>query len=134
MQREYHTRNKDLIMAFLRAHPDTRFCASDLHRAMSASGQSVNLTTVYRNLERLTENGTLLKFKSSRDDACVYQYSGEHSRCDEHLHIQCGRCGKMLHLEGPEMERFSEAVLQNFGFSLRCGESLLSGLCEKCRT
>ena len=133
MQREYRTRCRDYITAYLRAHPDTRFRAADLYDSMRADGQAFNLTTVYRNLDRLTENGVLLRFKSSVEDACVYQYCGEHHRCEEHLHIQCGRCGKMIHLDGPLMDQFSDAVQRQFGFSLQCGGSMLLGYCADCQ-
>lgn len=131
MQREYRTRCRECIMDYLLTHSETPFSAAALYENLSAQGYRFNLTTIYRNLERLTENGTLLRFRSG--DSWVYQYSGPHGRCQEHLHIQCGKCGKMVHLEGPAMEHFSEALKQEFGFSLECGESTLHGLCRDCQ-
>ena len=134
MQREYKTRCRDYIMDYLRTHPDTFFRAGDLYKTMREDGQVFNLATIYRNLDRLTENGVLLRFKSGIEDACVYQYSGEHHHCEEHLHIQCGRCGKLIHLDGPVMDQFSDAVQQQFGFSLKCDGSMLLGYCAECQT
>ena len=133
MQREYRTKCRDYIMEYLRANPENRFRASDLYKAMCADGHHINLTTVYRNLERLSAHGTLLRFKSSMEGACLYQYSGENHHCESHLHNQCGKCGKMVHLDGPAMTQFSDAIQQQFGFSLQCGGSLLLGYCSECQ-
>lgn len=131
MQKEYRTRCRESIMGYLQTHPDHRFSAAQLHKALQMEGCRFNLTTIYRNLERLTEQRTLLRFRNGRED--VFQYSGQEHRCQEHLHIQCGKCGRMVHLEGPAMQQFSAAVAQECGFSLACGESILYGLCQDCR-
>lgn len=131
MHKQYRTRCKLSILGSLQSHPDERFSAAQLCELLQQEGHGFNLTTIYRNLERMTEDGTLLRFRNGRED--VYQYGGQENRCQEHLHIQCGKCGRMVHLEGPAMERFSQAVEEDFGFSLSCGESALYGLCEDCR-
>ena len=51
MKKEYRTKYKEDIMEYLRLNRETRFCASDVFDYMIGKGMSINLTTVYRNLD-----------------------------------------------------------------------------------
>lgn len=133
MHREYHTRCKDQIMCFLQEKKDRRFSAAELYQALQKQRRNVNLTTVYRNLEKLTDQGIVLKFKDNREDCYMYQYVGEHTDCKEHLHLQCKSCGKVLHMSKECMEQLASCIAGMNGFQILCEESVLIGECEDCR-
>ena len=120
-------------MNYLETHCDSRISAQDLYDAMQAQNYKVNLATIYRQLERLSDDGTVLKVKSSADDRHYYQYTGEHDNCSSHLHMQCSCCGKIIHLECHFMDSISEHLLSHHGFQLNCADSLLMGLCRECQ-
>lgn len=133
MKKEYRTKYKDDIMEYLRQNRDMRFCASDVFDYMNGKGVTINLTTVYRNLDKMTENGILLKSKNPADESCFYQYTEPDSHCKEHLHIQCKKCGKIIHLEGSFMKDFSDYVQAAHGFILDYRDSMIIGICEACK-
>ncbi|MBO6047407.1 MAG: transcriptional repressor [Erysipelotrichaceae bacterium] len=133
MKKNYRTKNKDFIMNYLESHSDSRVSAQDLYDAMTAQNFKVNLATVYRQLERLSDDGTVLKIKSSADDRHYYQFTGEHDDCSHHLHMQCSCCGKIIHLECHFMDSISDHLLTHHGFKLNCADSLLMGLCAHCQ-
>ncbi len=132
IKKEYRTRNKDRIMDYLMRHKEKRFHAGDVYEEMCKQGMSMNLTTVYRNLEKLTQNGTLIKYKTSDEESALYQYS-ESEQCKEHLHLQCRRCKQIYHLDCGFMDQISEHLMMDHHFLLECDGSLLIGLCENCR-
>ena len=133
MPKEYRTSFKACLMEYLKAHKEQGICASEIYEAMRTQQIAVNLTTVYRNLEKLTASGALIKYKTAGEDSCVYQYVEPDADCCHHLHMQCSRCGKIIHLECPFMEEIRAHLLKQHGFALECKTSVLTGLCEDCR-
>ena len=53
--------------------------------------------------------------------------------CEEHLHLQCVKCGKIIHLECEFMDEISEHILKDHGFELQCKNSILYGMCSACQ-
>lgn len=133
MPKEYKTKFKDSIMSYLQENQEQGITANDIYVHMQEKGEQVNLTTVYRNLEKLAERGLLMKYKTAGQGCCQYQYAGLHARCQEHIHMQCRSCGKILHLGCSFMEEISAHLLEHHQFLLECNGSLLTGLCEECR-
>lgn len=133
MAKIYSTRAKAIIMDFLEEHKDARFSANDVYADLIRRGEDMNLATVYRNLEKLTEDGSLIKAKSVEANASFYQFAGEDHSCKNHLHLQCKNCGKIIHLECGFMEEISGHLLSHHGFSVDCEGSVIMGLCENCR-
>lgn len=134
MKKTYHSKNKDLILAFASEHKERRFSAQELHQFLEESGSQVNLTTVYRNLDKMIENKILMKFKTAEDECSLYQYVEPHGNCHEHLHMQCRSCGKIIHLECHLMEEITSHLREHHGFSLECTGSVLIGICDECKT
>ena len=59
MKKSYHTKNKDLIMDYLDLHKEERISASSIYEAIKEKNASINLATVYRNLDKLHNEGNL---------------------------------------------------------------------------
>ena len=95
MQKSYNTKSKDLIMKFVEKHSDKAFTAADIIRFLDEQNFSVNTTTVYRNIEKLTKTGTLIKRKSTGNESCEYQLATVDT-CQEHIHMQCTSCSKFF--------------------------------------
>lgn len=132
MQKNYRTKNKDAIMAYLERHREHSFTAYDIHEYMRGMGLQVSLTTIYRNLDKLTDSGELMRYKTAEDEFCRYQCAKPHARCHEHIHMQCRACGKVLHMECHFMEELTEHLYEHHKFSLECAGSVLMGLCSQC--
>lgn len=132
MQKNYRTKNKDAITTYLELHKEHSFSASDVYEYMQQRGLQVNLTTIYRNLDHLTEKGEIMKYKTAEDESCRYQCAKPHARCYEHIHMQCRECGKILHMECHFMEEITKHLYDHHKFSLECSGSVLMGVCEVC--
>lgn len=133
MQGSYRTKSKEYIMEFFQVHSEQIVSAADIYNYLEAHGKQVNLATIYRNLDKMTEEGVILKYKTAKDEHAVYQFTGEHESCHEHLHLQCVKCGKVIHLECCFMKDITEHLLEHHGFVLECNNSVLYGLCRECR-
>ena len=132
-KKQYRTKCKDLIIAYIESHSNERFSAADIADYISENGISTNITTIYRNLDKLTAEGKLIKTKNPGNDCCFYQYAGEDKRCDGHLHMQCKVCGKVIHLNDKYMAEVYHYLKNETGFKLDFRTSILVGICKNCR-
>lgn len=127
MQKTYRTRCKDSIMAYLENNQEKSFSAYDVHEYLERQNIQVNLTTIYRNLDKLMDGGILMKHKTAGDECCKYQYVKPHGNCQEHIHMKCRKCGRIYHLECSFMEEISLHLKQDHNFTLECAGFYLSG-------
>lgn len=130
---KYKTKYQENIMNYIEDHKDQSFCAADVYAYMIRNEIQINLATVYRNLDKLTADHTLMKYKAADSDSFLYQYAGVNGDCQEHLHLQCSSCGKIYHLDGDFMKKMAEYLTQTHMFKLDCAASSIRGLCEECQ-
>ncbi len=119
-------------MAYLTANRDQAVSVKDIDIHMKEEKCPVNLTTIYRYLDKLEKEGSLIRYTDEGDKA-TYQYVDRERKCGEHLHLKCTACGAVVHLDCEFMDEISSHVLEHHGFLLQCRNSVLYGLCEKCR-
>lgn len=131
--REYATASRKKILEYLKRSGDRTVTAADIDCYLRSSGDEVNITTIYRYLDKLGREGCVMKYAAEKGGQAVFQYVEQGHRCEEHLHLKCVMCGGLLHLECAFMDEISEHILADHGFLLQCRNSILYGICEKCR-
>jgi len=124
--RQRTTRQRVAVAGLLADSGEFR-SAQDLHAALRASGASVGLATVYRNLGLMAELGevdTLVR----EDGETLYR------RCSDmhHHHLVCRQCGRTVEIAGPAVERWANAMAAEHGFSEVSHQLELFGLCGVC--
>lgn len=132
-RQDYNTKARKCILDFLEQSGEGTVSVSDITEYMEREGVSVNRATVYRYLKRLTDERRVLKFTEDETQKSVYQFVGQKQNCDEHIHIKCIRCGRLMHLECGFTENIKKHLAEEHGFLLHCEGSILYGLCETCR-
>lgn len=128
----YTTQSRSRILEYLKSQSSRTVDVNEIRRAMAEEGNEVNITTIYRYLDKLTSDGTVMKYVAENGTRAVYQYVGERRHCEDHLHLQCTKCGCIIHLDCRFMDEIAEHVLREHGFSIQCRNSIIYGLCEKC--
>ncbi len=132
-KKTYRTKGKDELIAYLAAHPDCQFTTEELCIAVNGDA-SCGKSSIYRRLTQLCEEQTVRKFRSDDRDVNVYQYVGAHCDCSRHFHEKCTACGKIQHLDCSDSVAFALHLLQEHGFEIDCGQTILYGLCANCRS
>ncbi len=132
LQKSYHTKTSDLISKFIQAKIERGFTAAELSAYLKENGVEVNKTTVYRNLDKMTESGKLIKRKSMASDAFVYQTAEEDGHCAEHIHFQCCKCGSVIHLSDKKTSQYLNSISKELGLQINLSLSSLSGICPQC--
>jgi Fur family transcriptional regulator, ferric uptake regulator len=105
------------------------FCsAQQIHAELRQRGDNIGLTTVYRHLQVLSEDGLV---DAIRDESGETLY--RRCRTDaHHHHLTCRRCGRSVEVEGKAVERWAEEVASEAGFTQVGHTFELSGLCPDC--
>lgn len=109
------------------------FSAADVYSYMRKNGMPVHLATIYRNLEKLTEENRLIKFKPAGNGSYLYRKASKDGSRQEKLLIRCKKCGKVLYFDNDFVNRISAVIRRNCGFVLDCKGSSLCGFCKKCQ-
>lgn len=102
--------------------------AQDLYDALRNAGAKISLTTVYRTLQYLADDGSVDVLRSP-DGEAIYRRctSSEH-----HHHLVCRRCGAAVEIESTEVEDWAERVATRHGFTSVDHLAEIYGVCQKC--
>ncbi len=101
--------------------------AQQLHARLRAGGDAVGLATVYRALQSMAEAGDLDVLRTPEGEAVYRSCSGAH-----HHHLVCRDCGRTVEVEGPAVERWTERVAAEHGFSDVTHTVEVYGTCAEC--
>ncbi|HEV2450402.1 MAG TPA: Fur family transcriptional regulator [Streptosporangiaceae bacterium] len=105
------------------------FCsAQQIHAELRRLGQPVGLTTVYRHLQVLSEDG---RVDTIRDASGETLYRRCRSNAHHH-HLTCRSCGRSVEVEGRDVERWATQVAAEAGFVDVDHTVELFGLCPEC--
>ena len=123
------TNNQKRILEIFDNNNEKSFVAYEIADRLSTD---MHLATVYRNLEKLVEDGRLIKFKSGKDDQYRYQATQPDNHCHQHLHMRCSKCNNIFHLECDFMHELEGHLMEHHGFKIQCDNSIIEGICAKC--
>ena len=132
--RTYETEQKRLLEALFRADPDRFYTVDEVVEILrgDSDDDKCSVSTVYRLIARLCEEGTVHKHARDGSRRFYYQYV-RGKECGDHLHLKCESCGRIIHMDDATSERLLGTVLERNGFSVDGGRTLLFGVCAGCR-
>ena len=129
----YTTASRTKILEYLKKNGDRTVNVNDISNYLKENKSEVNITTIYRYLDKLAKEGTVIKYVAEKGNQAVYQYVEQGHHCDEHLHLKCVKCGCIIHLECDFMREIAEHIKKDHGFELHCKNSIIYGMCSKCQ-
>src|ERR1700710_1773615 len=88
--------------------------AQDIYADLRGAGEAVGLSTVYRHLQALADQGDVDVIHTP-DGETTYRYCGA-ARTRHHHHIVCRNCGRAEEIEGRAVERWATAVAADHGY------------------
>jgi Fur family ferric uptake transcriptional regulator len=101
--------------------------AQELHQKISQSGKKLGLTTVYRALTEMVEQGLADSLSLSDGEMRYRICTPEH-----HHHLICRVCGKTVEFDLPGFEELAESVAKQNSFTELSHEIELFGICKDC--
>jgi len=120
------TRQRGEVLALLR-EVDSSHSAQQLHQMLRERGAQVGLTTVYRTLQLLVDAGEVDATRLPDGEQLFRLCSRSH-----HHHLVCRRCGKTVEVAGPAVERWTDRVAAQHGFTDVRHTLEIFGTCADC--
>jgi Fur family ferric uptake transcriptional regulator len=118
------TQQRAAIEAALSACDDA-LSAQELYSRLSGD---VGLATVYRNLQRLADEGRVDALRRPSGEVAFRACGRGH-----HHHLTCRMCGRVDEVRDCGLERWAAEVAREHGFSGVEHHAELTGLCSECR-
>lgn len=127
MIKERNTKQKTVILSAVqgtKTHPT----AEQVHAMISDEMPNLSLGTVYRNLNRLAELGTIRRISVTNSPD---RFDGD---LTPHHHICCTACGKFCDFFEIDYDKELDKVIEEkSGFSLVKHETVFYGRCDECK-
>ncbi|KGH48715.1 MULTISPECIES: Fur family transcriptional regulator [Modestobacter] len=103
--------------------------AQEVHARMRAAGDTIGLSTVYRAVQALVDDGELDSIRTDAGEAIYRRCSTRH-----HHHLVCRVCGRTEEVEGPTVERWADRVAAEHGFVDVTHTLEIFGTCAACHS
>lgn len=128
----YSTEKKNKILSCLKENAHIDLTVKDIERYLVEHDMKVNLTTIYRNLDKLEKDGLIVRRGDETGNKATYQYVEPDQNCHDHLHLKCSSCGKIYHMDCSFMNELKQHIFNHHGFMLECKTSMIYGTCKEC--
>ena len=122
----YKTKQKDIILDKIKSIKE-EFTVKELYSKLN---EEIGLTTIYRFIDKLVEDGTVTKIVHS-DNSIYYQYLEECNH-DNHFFLKCKECGIMIHIDCDCIDDLSHHIKDEHKFKLDKEHIIINGTCNKC--
>ncbi len=129
----YRTKARDELLAYLKANPGKHHTAAEIKAFFAEKGEPFGTATIYRHLERFTDEGIIRKYVIGPGCCTCYAFEEPVGTCAGHFHCKCEKCGELIHLDCKELNEIRSHLLDHHGFDWNAGKTVFYGTCDRCR-
>lgn len=129
MSRIYNTKQKEIILDFLKSKKNQHVSAYEIKNHIYQSGKSVGLTTIYRQLDHLVNEKVINKITVDQQMGSVYEYRDAEHEC---FHLKCENCQDIVHFHCHKISHLSKHMNDDHGFKIDTSKIIFYGLCKNC--
>ncbi|MDD3129990.1 MAG: Fur family transcriptional regulator [Candidatus Izemoplasmatales bacterium] len=108
---------------------DSLLTAQDIYDSLKESGVKVNLSTVYRSLDKLTENNILNKVSLESEKQTLYEYNRE----IHHHFLVCKSCNKVKSIYSCPLDNYELELEKKTNFVITGHKIEFYGYCKECQ-
>lgn len=130
----YKTKQRDELLAFLKTVPGQHITARDVCQHLKQQGTPIGTATVYRQLEKLVDEGLVTKYVTDSNSPACFEYVGEHRHTPgkAFCHCKCQQCGRLIHLYCDELPGMQQHIWEHHGFAIDPIRTIFYGMCAQC--
>ena len=119
-----NTNQKIKVLGYLKSvktHPTAEMVYLEVRKELPC----ITLATVYRNLNQLAEQGTILRLEINKE----YHYDAD---MGFHQHCVCNKCGQIIDLFQKEISKYCLGKIEIKDFHPTSANIIFYGVCKKC--
>lgn len=128
----YNTKQKENLLAFLIRNKHKHTNVQEIGAFLAGEGTPVGTATIYRQLEKLIEQGLVRKYILDGKSGACFQYIDSGENCHEHYHLKCVVCGKLIHIDCDHLSDINQHICQHHGFTVDSSQTVFYGRCSEC--
>lgn len=134
MQRKggYQTKQKTQILSYLRENRGRHMTAAELLHMLTENGTPIGAATVYRQLEKLENEGLVRRYALDDRGSACWQFADGTEECRRHFHLKCTVCGTLFHLDCGHLSEIADHVAEDHGFRIDPSRTVFYGVCADC--
>lgn len=129
---QYKTKQRDELRTYLESVPGRHITAGDVCEYFRNSGKPIGMATVYRQLEKMVDEGIVTKYNIDANSPACFEYLGNHLSEETCYHCKCESCGKLIHMHCDELPELQKHILEHHGFAIDPVRTVFFGLCQEC--
>ncbi|MBO7475248.1 MAG: transcriptional repressor [Ruminococcus sp.] len=130
----YNTKQKEKLLEYLMKNKEKHTNVQEISAFLSAEGSSMGVATIYRQLDRLVEQGLVRKYAFDGKTCACYQYIENEEQCRSHFHLKCLGCGRLIHLDCEHLADITRHIEEEHEFSIDYSQTVFYGRCSDCRS
>jgi len=127
---QYNTKSREIIKEEIINFPNG-FTIKELKDTLDSKNYKIGLTTIYRTIELLKEEGIVKQYFDSNNTAS-YKYTND-CISDNHFYLKCVKCETIYHVDCSCMSDLYYHILKTHKFAIQTKNIILPGLCSKCK-
>lgn len=125
----YNTRQKNIIKDSIKSI-NSEFTIKELKEYLDNNDIKVGLTTIYREIEALVDNGEVIPIVNG---AKILSYQYFEPCCHpDHIYLKCNDCGKVIHIDCHFIDDLSNHIMKDHNFDIDHSKTVLNGKCSSC--
>lgn len=127
-EKMFFTKERKLILKAVFEMSKDHFSVDEFLYEITKMNYKVSRATVYRALSQLAQAGVLNEADFGHGHM-HYELVGD----DDHEHIICKECGKVVEVDSEEVSLAIKTLVESQGFKFVSHQSQIFGICENCR-
>ena len=135
MQRptSYSTKQGDAVLSYLASMKNTFVTAAQIVNYLNNAHIPISRPTVYRQLEKLVNDGMIRKYLFGGSSVSSYQYVDPDGCLQDSYHLKCEVCDGIFDLKCEEVDHVSQHIFESHAFQVNDSKTVFYGKCKKCR-
>ena len=128
----YNTKQREAVFEYIVSLGNTHVTAAQIVSHFEAEELSVGRTTIYRHIDKLTQDGKLRKYNVDGIVGACYQYITDNGEQQKKLLLKCEDCGELIHLECDELDEIHRHIYLDHTFKVNIAKTVFYGKCGAC--
>ena len=110
-------------------HSEKLLSAQDIFMKLHQNDVSVNLSTIYRTLDKLVEAKIINKVDIENESQSLYEFNSD----DHHHFLICKKCNKIEPIYGCPLHDYEKQLMKETGFVITGHKIEFHGYCKSCQ-
>lgn len=131
----YKIKQRDELLEYVKSTKGSHFTVEDVSSYFKNKSTPIGTATIYRCIEKMLSEHVISKYIIDEHSAACFEYTGsdEEEHKQNHFHLKCEKCGKLIHLVCSELNAISNHIMEEHGFAIDSFRTVFYGTCQECK-